>query len=345
VTTNERPIVVQQRISFISPRAIAAALITLISAGFYFWYIVSLQSRLREVVTEAESKQVQVRQQVESLTLDHGALEDVAKLLTRVTIEDRSGLDPTLKETLAFVSSAETTLDKVGEEIEIVHASEKSAFIWDLKRAISRASGAVTTLNVLQRNINATRSKQATVLAELSSVLREETSALHQEVRAFYFTLAAVLQDLEQIDDASVPVSRDVAIVQTDAMRLARIAGLVYSPQSLVQKRIDLERKQPSLSEVARSVVVLPNDRKAVADARIAGRITPAPRLASNLKGPAWRVTAAGLNVRNAPSSKAYVVCALTHNDSVTVVINNGDWWNVETRCGQGWVSSKHLAR
>lgn len=344
MTTHERPIVFQ-RISFISPRAIAAALITLISAGFYFWYLLSLQTRLAELVTEAESKQALATQQVESLTLDRGALEDVAKLLTRVSIEDRSGLDPTLKEEIAFVSSAEATLDKIGEELKVVRASEKSASIWELKRSVSRVSSAITTLNTLQRNVDAMRSRQSTVLSGLSGVLREETSILHEEVRAFYFTLAAVLRDLESLNNVHVSAHHDVETVRADAIRLARVAGLVYSPQSLVQKRVELEKGNLSLSQLVRSIVVLANDRESVANARAAGRNTPAPRLASNLGGPRWRVTAAGLNVRNAPSRKAPVVCALTHDDSVTVVINTGEWWNVNTRCGQGWVSSKHLAR
>ncbi len=56
-------------------------------------------------------------------------------------------------------------------------------------------------------------------------------------------------------------------------------------------------------------------------------------------------VKPAGLHLRTGPSIEHAVLCTLREAEAVQVVDDSRHWWQVATRCGEGWVSSKYLER
>lgn len=303
-----------------------------------------IESAIAKNLQEAGQMAADVHARLGALNAEHVNLSQVTQLLGLVAVSDHGSTLTLLKEWSGQKQALSIELSKLEAELRKLEASRVVAEADEGRSALEKINNLRIELVRFEGRLLVAEESGNGLLGKLNAVVIEEEANLYEELRFFSAALEGSLNEVE----AEAKISQSDVSAEASrkrALRLARLADLLYTPESLVKKKERLSKPPSTIEQVNARLKVDRDDKTYLrTDLRSPSReLLPPGTYSFAQRGSPWRVAALGLHVRTGPSARADVVCEAYQGEEVRVLRKPGLWWQVSTRCGSGWVLAKHI--
>lgn len=283
---------------------------------------------------------------LEVVLRDQNALIVASEVLARTAIDDRSDVVSPIRRSRDAAEELRTGLQEVARRISSLE--EMSLDSQEARRdAQVRATSIREDLDRLANLATDVRSQVQETRSDVAKAVAEEYDLLHLRLAVFHELLGAYLAGTAARE--STLSANDVNLFLSSA-RLARLAGIVYSGESLIRKGERLFSSPPPMAAMIQALDRAdPRDLARVRDELARGELRRPPSLAALASGGSpvgpelSRVAAQELNVRSGPGTANRVLFRLIGGDLVEVLEKPGTWWRIASRKGEGWLNSRYL--